>query len=69
MLANILKVLLFFVVLRMLYPLFKGIGASSKRPAKHPGSGRSHEGGPKREYSDLTPYEIEDADFEEIRKK
>jgi hypothetical protein len=62
-----LKILLFFIVLRMLYPVLQGIGALFvSKPAAKPGTKPN---GKKKDYSDLTPYEIEDADFEEIREK
>jgi hypothetical protein len=67
-LTNVLKIILFLLVLRMLYPLFKSMGAMSGKPST-PGSGRPKNGGDARDYSDLTSYEIEDADFEEIKKK
>lgn len=68
MLSTFLKIVLFAIVLRMLYPLFKGMGALFGKTST-PGSGRAGKGESEREYPDLTSYEIEDADFEEIRKK
>lgn len=67
MLGTVLKILLFFIVLRMLYPVFRGIGAlfGSNSPVEPKPGSRS----PKKDFSKLTPYEIEDADFEEIRDK
>lgn len=67
MLGTILKILLFFIVLRMIYPVFKGIGSlfGSSSPTKK----KTATGSKKNDYSDLTPYEIEDAEFEEIREK
>lgn len=67
MLGTILKILLFFIVLRMLYPVFKGIGAlfGPKTPVERGADSKKA----KKDYSELTPYEIEDADFEDIREK
>lgn len=67
MLGTVLKILLFFIVLRMIYPVFKGIGSlfGSNTPVE-PGAGRKDA---EKDYSKLTPYEIEDADFEDITEK
>ncbi len=68
MLANILKIILVFLILRMLYPLFKGMGTMFDKPSA-PGPRGEKKDGTERDYSDLTPYEIEDADFEDMKKK
>lgn len=67
MLGSILKILLFFMVLRMLYPVFQGIGSlfSSKTPVERGTKPKDA----KKDYSELTPYEIEEADFEDISDK
>jgi hypothetical protein len=65
--GTILKIFLFFIVLRMLYPIFQGIGSLfGSKPHVDKGGDSSVT---KTDYSELTAYEIEDADFEEIREK
>jgi len=67
LLSYLLRFLFFVLLLRLLSPFFRGLrklftsssnpGSTGKPPKKTP------------DYSDLTPYEIEDAEYEELKEK
>jgi flagellar basal body-associated protein FliL len=62
-LRNILFILLLFLLYKLIAPLFRGIFAMfSSAPKKREPVEK------KPDYSELSPYEIEDAEYEEIRK-
>ena len=56
------------LILRLLVPLFRSAGRTLKRLFSAQPQ-RSDADAKKRKYSELTPYEIEDADYEEISNK
>lgn len=62
MLRTLLLLLLLFTGYKIFAPLFRGLsGSSSSSPKKKPME-------KKPDYSELSPYEIEDAEYEEVRK-
>ncbi|NIM19941.1 MAG: hypothetical protein GTO51_06805 [Candidatus Latescibacteria bacterium] len=66
MLKFILQILLLFLLLRLLFPIFRGVGSALRRlfgPAP-----KKEKLNKEPDYSSLSPYEIEDADYEEIKK-
>ncbi len=60
----ILQIILLFLLARMLFPLFRGMGSAISRLFGAPGGAKHVDKKP--DYSALTPYEIEDADYEDI---
>ena len=68
MLRLALNILILFMLIRLMQPLFQGAKKFLRRFLAPESTG-----GPppdkKVEYSDLTPYEIEDAEYEELRGK
>ncbi len=68
MLKYIFQIILLFLIIRLLFPMFKGVGKTLGRLFKPPprsGGGGKVEKEP--DYSALSPYEIEDADYEEVK--
>lgn len=68
MIRLLLNVLLIFILIRLMRPVFDALqrrffGGPSRGPV---GGGKSQK---KVDYSDLTSYEIEDGDFEEINRE
>lgn len=62
MLKLFLQILLLFIAFKLLWPLFRGVGGLFKSTPDRKPMGK------KPDYSELSPYEIEDAEFEEVRK-
>ena len=75
MLTKVLfPIILFFLLFRVLVPVFRGIGrlfgSSSPKTKSRNTSPRGNQPPPSEpDYSELSPYEIEDAEFEEIKKE
>ncbi|MEJ2722053.1 MAG: hypothetical protein P8181_13090 [bacterium] len=63
------NILILLLLVRLLRPLAHGIGRYLKRVTGSDDSGGRRSRDTKIDYSDLTPYEIEDADFEEVKTK
>jgi len=62
----LLRVLFLLFFLRLLLPLLRGLGRMLRpHPDTEPARDRSSSS---TGYSDLTPYEIEDADYEEVEE-
>ncbi|UCG51791.1 MAG: hypothetical protein JSW58_16730 [Candidatus Latescibacterota bacterium] len=61
------NVLILLLILRIFRPFIRGAGRYLQRlfAGNNPAGGKRGE--KKVDYSDLTPYEIEDADFEEVK--
>jgi hypothetical protein len=71
MLKVLFQIILLFLVVRLMVPVFRGIGrlfsGRSEQTRFRPKSKENAGISPKRQdYSELSPYEIEDAEFEEI---
>ena len=73
MVRLLVNILFVFLILRLLRPLFRRvskrfqqIGAGGAGPEKADKTRTTHAVGP---YDELTPYEIEDAEFEEIHSE
>lgn len=64
MLKILLNLIFFVVIVRVFRSLFRRIGARNAPKVDTAAKPPENKG-----YSDLTPYEIEDADYEEIRKE
>lgn len=74
MLKVLFQIILLFLIFRLLVPVFRGAGRlfGSRTPKTRPRSaGRqgSQSGSDKPDYSELSPYEIEDAEYEEIKQE
>ncbi len=71
--STLFKFILLLVLARLLYPVFKGIRNALNRPASRRGPKPRGSGSGKKnkenDYSNLSPYEIEDAEFEELKEK
>jgi hypothetical protein len=68
MIKIILQVVMAFIIFRLIgsvFGLFRGHGANTGNV----GSSQGRESVHTREYDDLTPYEIEDAEYEELPKR
>jgi hypothetical protein len=63
MLKLFLQILLLIIVFKLISPLFRGIVNMFKSPPKKQDAMEK-----KQDYSELSPYEIEDAEYEEVRK-
>jgi hypothetical protein len=66
----LLHIILLFLLFRLLFPLFKGIGKLLGKlftPVSHQQS-KSEKVEEEPDYSALSPYEIEDADYEEVKE-
>ena len=74
MLKVIFQIILFFLLFRLLVPVFRGVGRlfgsstpKTRNRTTSNQSGKTASGEP--DYSELSPYEIEDAEFEEIKQE
>jgi hypothetical protein len=74
MLKVLFQIILFFLIFRLLVPVFKGVGRlfGSSSPKTRPRNTSQRGNQPassEPDYSELSPYEIEDAEFEEIKQE
>ena len=66
MLRLLINFVILMLVLRMLRPVFVSAGKVLQRVFAPGAGGGGDSGTPKVKYPDLSPYEIEDAEFEEV---
>ena len=69
MLRLVINFLILLLLIRLMQPLLRGVGRFLKRVLSPQPIGGTEEANKKVDYSELTPYEIEDAEYEEIREK
>ena len=68
MLIRILfNILIFFIILRMFRPVVRAVGKYIRKVLGGEEASKPAGEAKKVDYSDLTPYEIEDAEFEEVK--
>lgn len=66
MLRLLINLAIFVLVLRILRPLFANAGKVFRRASGSEPDGKGNSGKAEVEFPDLSPYEIEDAEFEEV---
>jgi len=65
----LINIMILLLLVRLLRPVAQGVGRFIRRVTGGGGRADSEGKDGKIDYSDLTPYEIEDADFEEVKGK
>ncbi len=63
------NILIILILMRLFRPLVDGVGKYFKRIMGSGDTAQRTSRDKKIDYSDLTPYEIEDAEFEEVKGK